>query len=159
MILYPAAREGAYTVPEGTARIGADAFAECRGLTSVTLPEGLTDIGAGAFRHCTGLTGVIIPDGVANIGRSAFFGCGFTQAVIPASVTYIADSAFSHCDQVVLRVLAGSYAEQYAWKNKIPYASFRRADELVDGNATVIRYFSIEEWLMHLFAPVRTLFR
>ena len=42
--------------------IGYEAFAYCRGLTSVTIPNSVTSIGGGAFEGCSGLTSVTIPN-------------------------------------------------------------------------------------------------
>ena len=80
-------------------QIGARAFHNCSGLTSVTIPDGVTSIGQYAFFGCDGLTSVTIPDRVTNIGYGAFYGCcGVTNVTIPASVTGIEDFAFYGCD-------------------------------------------------------------
>jgi hypothetical protein len=55
--------------------IGAGAFEECSGLTSVTIGNGVTSIGAGAFEECSGLTSVTIGSGVTFIGNQAFLMC------------------------------------------------------------------------------------
>ena len=71
--------------------IGASAFYNCDGLTSVVIPEGVTTIGASAFLYCDGLTSVTIPEGVTTIGDQAFYVCsGLTSVTIPNSVTTIA---------------------------------------------------------------------
>ena len=44
--------------------IGADAFRDCRGLTSVTIPNSVTSIGSGAFYSCRGLTSITFPNSV-----------------------------------------------------------------------------------------------
>ena len=53
----------------------------------------------------------------------AFFGCaGLSSVVIPDSVTSIGDEAFVLCDNLTrFMVTEGSYAEQYAEENGIPY--------------------------------------
>ena len=64
--------------------IGAYAFQDCSGLTSVTIPEGVTSIGAYAFQDCSGLTSITIPEGVTSISKNAFEGCsGLTSVTIP----------------------------------------------------------------------------
>ena len=55
--------------------IGADAFMECNGLTSVTLPNSVTSIGDKAFFLCNILTSVTIPNSVTIIGNEAFCLC------------------------------------------------------------------------------------
>ena len=65
----------------------------------VTIPKGVTKIGRWAFEGCTGLTSVTIPEGVTEIGRHAFYGC----------------------KKLTIHAPAGSAAEQYAKKYKIPF--------------------------------------
>jgi len=78
--------------------IGARAFTDCRGLTSVTIGNGVKDIGDYAFEGCSGLTSMTIPDGVTNIGNYAFRDCsGLTSVTIPNSVTNIGNCAFYCC--------------------------------------------------------------
>ena len=79
--------------------IRADAFWECRGLTSVTIPNSVEYIGESAFDTCSGLTGSLtIPNSVTGIGSSAFYQCsGLTSVTIGNSVTSIGYEAFSGC--------------------------------------------------------------
>ena len=65
--------------------IGASAFKECGGLTSITIPNSVTSIGESAFRSCSSLTSVDIPNSVTSIGESAFRSCsGLTSVTIPS---------------------------------------------------------------------------
>ena len=81
--------------------IGASAFYNCTGLTSITIALGVTSIGSSAFRGCTGLTSITIPSGVTSIGASAFYGCtGLTSITIPSSVTSIGEYAFIGCSSL-----------------------------------------------------------
>ena len=57
----------------------------------------VTAIGAGAFYECTGLTSIDIPNSVTAIGDGAFWCSGLTSAVIPNSVTTIGEGAFRDC--------------------------------------------------------------
>ena len=64
--------------------IGASAFRDCTGLTSISIPDSVTSIGSYAFEDCTGLTSISIPEGVTSIGKSAFKGCtGLTSITLP----------------------------------------------------------------------------
>ena len=75
------------------------------------------------FACCESLTEVAISDGVASIGICAFSECqNLTRVIIPRSVTFIDRRAFSNCSKkLVLTVERGSYAEEYASKQKIPH--------------------------------------
>ena len=66
-------------------------------------------------------TDVVIPDGVKRIGTGAFSGGNsLTSIVIPDSVTSIGNDTFKDSNVTILGV-AGSYAEKYAKKKKIPF--------------------------------------
>ena len=84
--------------------------------SSVTGDDGksyaVTSIGAGAFANCNGVTSVIIPNSVTAIsggfdwGGSAFAGgafenCGLTTLIISSNVTSIGQGAFSGCSNLV----------------------------------------------------------
>ena len=133
---------GDVTIPAGVTKIGECAFYGCieidewddeewddeeyvfgrMDLTSVTIPEGVTEIGDDAFSGCTGLTSVTIPKSVTKIGDFAFSGCtGLTSVTIPEGVTEIERSAFDGCKKLTIHAPAGSAAEQYAKKYKIPF--------------------------------------
>jgi hypothetical protein len=53
-----------------------------------------------------------------------FDGCtNLTSITISGAVTYIGGSAFEDCPKLTIHGPAGSYAEQYAKKNKIPFVA------------------------------------
>ncbi len=90
-------------IGNGVTSIGAAAFDDCTGLTSVNIPNSVTSIGGYAFSGCDGLTSITIPNGVVSIGSYAFYLCeGLTSITIPNSVTIIDDSAFKYCDGLTI---------------------------------------------------------
>ena len=100
------------------------------GCRSSVIPDDGTvkGIGSGAFYHCAGLTELSLPDGVTEIKEYAFDECaGLAWLDIPASVTAIGYGlSANHYDFVmpettVMRVRAGSYAEQWAMERGQPY--------------------------------------
>jgi hypothetical protein len=93
LIVFPAAKLSAYTVPNGVTSIGKDAFYECSGLTGLILPSSLSNIGAGAFYGCGGLASVTVPDSVTNIGPSAFSACAGLTNITVNSLNPAYDSA------------------------------------------------------------------
>jgi len=122
LLAYPGGREGGFVIPEGVSAIGDYAFSRCSGLASVAIPNSVSAIGDWAFEDCTGLTVVTIPDSVISIGFRAFGDCSsLTSISIQDSVTSIDMGAFTGCEKLTLSVTKGSYAEQYAKENNIPY--------------------------------------
>ena len=97
------------TIPNSVTTIGTHAFSRCSGLTSVTIPYNVTSIGEWAFSDCGGLTHIKVEDGntiydsrgscnavIETQSNILLSGCRNTM--IPNSVTYIADGAFSGCN-------------------------------------------------------------
>ena len=132
-------------IPDGVREIGTDAFCYCSNLKSVVIPDSVVQIEYGAFYECSNLisinipstiklideyvfTGcsklksIVIPDSVIEIRFAAFNCCSkLTDITIPDSVTNIDGNAFSSCNKLTIHTPAGSYAEQYARTNGIPY--------------------------------------
>ena len=122
-------------IPDDVVGIGPVAFWHCDGLTSISIPNSVTSIGERAFGGCSGLTkaefasieslcgisfddnesnplyyahhlfidgqevkDVVIPGSVTFIGNYAFSGCSsLTSITIPESVTSIGSGAFGGC--------------------------------------------------------------
>lgn len=72
------------------------------------------------------LTEVIIPGSITEIGEFAFWGCkALKKLVIPRSVNKIAAGddyrPFAWCENLVVALYKGSYAEQFCKENNIPF--------------------------------------
>ena len=125
LIFYPPLHTGEYAIPDGTLRIGYQAFTGCDGLTGVIIPDSVISIGDYAFAGCR-FTSVVIPDGVTSLGDSVFRSCRYlTSVTIPASVVSIS-AAFpgllsGDYPNLSLIVTKGSVAEQFAQAYDIPY--------------------------------------
>ena len=98
--------------------IGAGAFSECTGLSSVVIPNTVTKVGDNAFQNCSAMTTVTIGSGVTSLNENVFSGCSavsnliyaegctttvrtylenITSVTIPSTVTTIGDRAFYAC--------------------------------------------------------------
>ena len=78
-------------------------------------------IADGAFKD-KDIISVIIPTTAVSIGSNCFNNCtSLEKAVIPSSVTSIAENAFDGCKNLTIYCYEGSYAQEYAEKNNIPY--------------------------------------
>ena len=86
--------KGAITIPskiggKPVISIGAGAFDDCTGLTSITIPSSVTSIGEGAFEDCSSLTSITIPNSITSIGNRAFDGCtGLTSINVASDNNY-----------------------------------------------------------------------
>ena len=87
------------------------------------LPENITEISKGMFEGCTSLKKFSLHEKLERIGDRAFCGCSSLDfIIIPDSVTFIGENAFNGTDkQFIIQCSFGSYAEEYARKNKIKY--------------------------------------
>ena len=107
---------------EGITRIPDYILGGTRGYSTLTLPETVTVIGYGAFGGCSELQNIILPNGLKSIADMAFYGCkGLGEMVIPDGLEYIGTHAFDFCDNVVLSVMEGSPAQEYAELRGIRY--------------------------------------
>ncbi|MGN1458455.1 MAG: sigma-70 family RNA polymerase sigma factor [Acutalibacteraceae bacterium] len=77
-----------------------------------------------AFDNHENLTTLVIPDTVNTIGVICNNCPNLSEVIIPESVNRIDDGTFTNCPNLTLKVKAGSYAEQYAKQNNIPYTIY-----------------------------------
>ena len=85
---------------DGYTGIGANAFACCDRLASITIPSSITSIGYLAFAYCSRLSSIDIPSSVTRFGNGVFYCCGLTSVNLPNSITSIGDSTFYGCDNL-----------------------------------------------------------
>lgn len=102
--------------------IGSGAFANCFNLTSVKLPNHLLGIGDSAFFTCVNLVDIKLPNSITSIGMDAFRWCAsLKNLALPASIDMFGLDAFADCEKLTLRVVRGSYAEEYCRDNGLNY--------------------------------------
>ncbi|MGN0435368.1 MAG: leucine-rich repeat protein [Wujia sp.] len=95
-------------------------------LEELVIPDGVTEIVC-CFARSTKLKELIIPEGVKVIGNS-FVGCKDMTICVPESVSVIDDDlkmqyelfTFTECSNVKLKLVEGSYADEYAKLVGIP---------------------------------------
>ena len=110
---------GDVTIPNTVTSIGAWAFWDCSGLTSVTVPNSVTSIGAGAFYGCSGLASLTIGNSVTSIGERAFYGCSSLTEIncLSATAPTLGNYAFGQVDNTIpVNIPCGSMASyQSEW--------------------------------------------
>ena len=87
-------------LPSSIKILGANCFAFCSPITSITLNHGLERIEEGAFNCCLNLTSITIPNTVKYIGRSAIAGCYYLESITfeeNSQLEYIGECAFAEC--------------------------------------------------------------
>ena len=126
-------------IPDNVTSIESYAFYYCTSLTQVTIGNGVTSIGNQAFEHCKSLTSIAVDnnnpgycsaDGVLFEKSKTILikypeGKNATTYVIPDSVTYIADNAFSSCKNLTKVTIPNSVIFIGEW-------AFYNSDSLTD---------------------------
>ena len=110
-------------IPKSVVWLGDGLVADCQSMEHVTIPENIGRIPDRMFEGCTSLKKVELHEKLGAIGERAFFGCSSLDfIVIPDSVKQIGQDAFTNTDkQFIIQCSFGSYAEEYARKNKFKY--------------------------------------
>ena len=63
-----------FTLQKRLPAFGANAFQDCRSLTSIDIPDSVTSIGVGAFGNCTNLASITFLGDAPTLGRDSFLG-------------------------------------------------------------------------------------
>ena len=98
LLVFPLAKSGSYTIPNGVTSIEGGAFIHCSGLTSVVLPDSVENIGTYAFFNCNAMTSVTLGTGLTKIGEKAFSYCNKLERIrFGNQLTSIGEAAFAYC--------------------------------------------------------------
>lgn len=108
-------------LPDSVESIGENAFLSAENLESIELGRGLKSVETMAFYNCPKLKTLVFPDGCESIGDCLFMNEQLTEVVIPSSVTELALNIGESCPKMIIITPAGSFAEQFAIENGIPY--------------------------------------
>ena len=104
--------------------IGAYAFYGASNLTGVAFEKGskLQTVSRLAFCLDTSLTEIVLPEGVQSIGDRSFAYCSkLSRVYIPQGMSSMEPLTFKSSSSVVLDVVEGSYAHDYAVNHKIAF--------------------------------------
>jgi predicted nucleic acid-binding protein len=134
-------------LPGVITKIDSRIFANCTSLTQIVIPENVTDVYEGAFRNCLSLREIRLPQILRKISKEMFAGCtALVEITLPencwgidhfafsgctnlkelhvsANLMNIGCEAFSYCSNLTIYAPTGSYAEQYAKENNIPFVA------------------------------------
>ena len=88
--------------------IGAEAFKNCTGLTTVELPEGVVAVGEDAFNGCTSLASFSFGE-IMSVDNRAFKGCEALKGVDLSRLEVIGEEAFKGCSALSKADLTSAY--------------------------------------------------
>ena len=110
-------------IPKTVFWLGDGLLEDCQSMEQIKIPENIDRVPDRMFEGCTNLKKVELHEKLGAIGERFFFGCGSLDfIVIPDSVKQIGQDAFTNTDkQFIIQCSFGSYAEEYARKNKFKY--------------------------------------
>ena len=91
---------------------------------TLMIPDGITYINEGVGYNLPELVEVYFPKSVRTVDFSCFQNCtNLEKARITSAQTQILGESFSNCPKLRIHAPAGSYAEQYAKENHIPFVA------------------------------------
>jgi len=110
-------------IPQSVKELEYRAFLGCSSLSDLTIKDySIKTISSECFKGCMALEKVVLPKGLTTIYEDAFVNCvELKEITIPQSVTDISNTAFSYPDEMTIKGVAGSYAEDFANENGIEF--------------------------------------
>ena len=111
-------------IPDSVVKMEHRAFAYCPNLKSVVISNSIKTIDLFTFAGCKNLKSAVIPNGIEEIKKMAFGDCVNLETItIPKTVKIIEEAVFENCEKLTIHAPTGSYAEQYAKENNIPFVA------------------------------------
>ena len=99
-------------------------------MVEITLPSSVTSLGSSAFRSCTHLTKLDIPELVKSLPARVAGDCpNLVSVKIPESVTAINTNAFAGSNNIQIKIIPGSPAEDILKNSGTPYIYFQASAE------------------------------
>ncbi|MEI8087574.1 MAG: leucine-rich repeat domain-containing protein [Paludibacter sp.] len=151
LIQFPANKSGNYVVPSTVGDIGAFAFDNCTGLTSITIPASVTTIEDYAFNSCSGLTGAFkISSGITSIGQYVFEDCTniISFDIAPENTSFsFSDGVLIDLNQFLVKRCVTSKSGSYMVPADISYI-----DKSAFSNCTNLTSITFSEALSYIGA-------
>ena len=96
--MYPAGKQGGYTIANDIKFVADRSFYDCDNLAEVTFPNGIERIGNEAFFDCDALLTITLPEGARNVGDYAFASCNeLREFIVNSNLTEYSDNVFDGC--------------------------------------------------------------
>jgi hypothetical protein len=97
LVAYPAAKEGAYEIPDGVTSTGEYTFDSSK-LSSIKIPQSVTSLGRWTFAYCDNIKSIQLPDNLESMPYGLFLDChSLTGIEVPATVSSYDWAVFYWC--------------------------------------------------------------
>lgn len=131
------------------------AFQECSSLKSADMSmTKITTLSNQTFYKCTSLRNVVLPSTCTTIKKYALANCTQLENVfIPSSVTAIEANAFKNSSAFTITGYFGSYAEEYANANNIPFkgiSTYDIGDVNMDGKVDILDATLVQKYAANI---------
>lgn len=127
------------------------------GCVNTVIPNTVKEIAEYAFCNQKSLESIVIPDSVTKIGSGAFYNCSSLKSItIPASVKEMTSYTFRYCDNLTIYGYKGTYAEEFAANNSIPFVALGSNPGVIcgdadgDGKVTILDATTIQRHIAEL---------
>lgn len=117
-------------IPDFATTIGESAFQGCRSLTEINLPSTVTSLGNSSFRYCDHLTKLVIPEKIKTLSSRVVGDCpNLVSLKIPETVTTINQNAFVGSNNIQIKIIPGSPAEEILKELEVQYVYYQASTE------------------------------
>ena len=155
-------------LPEGLTELGNQAFALTASLKHIEIPDTVTKIGENCFAYNSAIESIVIPESVTSLPMSAFSDCtalhtatilgnitmlpswvfdntALKTVALPASLTFVNDSAFIRTGELERILFAGTREQWDAVQVMDNNGSFPDAEVICDFPAAAYKRIGISE--------------
>ena len=112
-------------IPDSVTKMGTFMFTKCSSLKRIKMSKKHKGkLGDDFFSSCESLTTLSLPSGITSVGLCALSGCfNLKDIYMKKSIKNLEYSSLNYIEGVTIHAPAGSYAEQYAKENNIPFVA------------------------------------
>lgn len=133
------------TIPDSVSEMQAFAFQGCSKLTKVAIGKKINTIPPSTFENCSQLKEIKLPDNIRWINMYSFNSClNLTKIIIPDTVEFVGTDCFYNCNLLTIYGYKGSYIEEYATTNNIPFEIIPKDDSTTTVNKYTVKFINYD---------------
>ena len=103
-------------IPNNVTSLGSLAFANNDTITEIIMFDNVNTVWNQCFSECKNLVNVKLSNTITYISSNLFFNTSIQHIIIPASVYYIANYAFTNCKKIKTMLFEGNYPILQDWR-------------------------------------------